>query len=223
MPTDNRTLAALTPSRPAAGLPEHGFVFCDFNKSNKLTPEMFDIWMRILREVGDSVLWLNVDNTTARNNLRAEVEARGVAAQRLIFAERAADRAQHLARLALADLFLDTLPYNAHATASDFLRAGVPVLTCMGQSFASRVAGSMLLTMGVEELIARDLAQYEIMALKLARTPQLLAGLRSRLAASRTLFDTEGLTRNLETAYEKMWDLHLKGQSPESFSVQALR
>ncbi len=223
MPTDNRTLAAVTPSRPAAGLPEHGFVFCDFNKSNKLTPEMFDIWMRILGEVGDSVLWLNVDNTTARNNLRAEAEARGVAAQRLIFADRVADRAQHLARLALADLFLDTLPYNAHATANDFLKVGVPVLTCMGQSFGSRVAGSMLLTMGVEELIVRDLAQYEAIALKLARTPQLLAGLRAKLAANRVLFDTEGLTRNLETAYERMWSLHVQGRKPESFSVKALR
>jgi predicted O-linked N-acetylglucosamine transferase (SPINDLY family) len=219
MPTDSKTLAATVPTRAQVGLPESGFVFCAFNKSNKLTPEIFDIWMRLLSEVADSVLWLNVDDHTARNNLRTEAEARHVSPRRLIFADRTPDRERHLARLALADLFLDTLPYNAHATANDMLRANVPVLTCMGRSIAARVAGSMLLTMGAEESIATDLVQYEAIALKLARTPRLLADLRAKLAASRALFDTEGLTRHLEIAYEKMWELHIQGRKPESFSV----
>ena len=219
MPSDSKTRAAPIPSRRDAGLPEHGFVFCAFNKSNKLSPEMFDIWMRILCEVDDSVLWLNVDNHTARDNLRAEAEARHVSPHRLIFAERAPDRTQHLARLALTDLFLDTMPYNAHATASEFLRENVPVLTCMGRSFAARVAGSMLRTMGVEELIATDLVQYETLAVTLAHTPQRLADLRAKLATGHALFDMEGLTRHLEAAYETMWTRHLQGLAPESFSV----
>jgi len=181
--------------------------------------------MRLLREVDGSVLWLSVGNPTARDTLRAEAAVRGISPQRLVFAERLNERAQHLARIALADLFLDTLPYNAHSTATDILWAGVPLVTCMGQSFASRVAGSLLTAIGAEELIAHDLDAYETMALDLARSPERLAAVRAKLVrnrASHPLFDMERLCRNLERAYETMWDFHLKGQKPESFMVNPL-
>ncbi len=213
------------PSRSAAGLPEQGFVFCVFNNAYKITPGMFDIWMRLLRKVDGSVLWLSVSNPAARDNLRAEAEARGVSPGRLIFAGYTEERAQHLARIALADLFLDTLPYNAHSTASDMLWAGVPVVTCMGRSFASRVAGSMLSAIGAEELITHDLGAYEALAFDLARSPERLAAVRGKLARSRAshpLFDTARLCRQLEAAYETMWDFHLKGEKPQSFTVNIL-
>jgi predicted O-linked N-acetylglucosamine transferase (SPINDLY family) len=216
---------AMPPSRAAAGLPEKGFVFCTFNNICKLTPEIFDIWMRLLSEVEGSVLWLFASHPATRTNLRAEAKARQVAPERLIFADYQ-EHSRHLARIALADLFLDTLPYNAHTTANDALWAGVPVLTCMGRSFAARVAGSQLTAIGADELITHDLGAYEALALKLALHPDGLAAIRARIAKARdgsALFDMERLCRNLENAYETMWDLHLKGHKPESFSVETAR
>jgi protein O-GlcNAc transferase len=223
MPGDSKAAGDLpAPSRAEAGLPETGFVFCAFNSVHKFTPELFGVWMRLLTDVAGSVLWLNTQNKEAQANLCREAAARGVAPERLIFAARIEERAQHLARLPLAGLFLDTLPYGAHSTANDMLRAGVPVLTCRGRSFASRVAASMLEVLCLPELIAADLRAYETRALQLARNPAALEALRKELIRARAgnpLFDTAKLCRALETAYRTMWDIHLQGRKPESFSV----
>jgi protein O-GlcNAc transferase len=219
-PANTTTQIGATPSRAETGLPE-GFVFCSFNNTYKFTPEIFDIWMRLLLGVEGSVLWLFAENEAARRNLRSEAEARGVTGERLCFADRV-ERERHLARMRLADLFLDTLPCNAHTTASDALWMGLPIVTCMGRSFAARVAGSMLHAIGLEELITVDLAQYEAVALDLARSPQRLAALRDKLAGNRAttpLFDTPRLCRNIESAYATMWEIHRKGEKPRSFSV----
>jgi predicted O-linked N-acetylglucosamine transferase (SPINDLY family) len=222
-PSDTRPETAQRPARIEAGLPEAGFVFCAFNNSYKLTPQMFDVWMRLLRTVDGSVLWQNVGNEKARNNLRAEAQARRVSPERLIFAEPLTERERYLARLGLADLYLDTLPYNAHSTASDMLWAGVPVLTCLGRSFAARVAGSMLTSIGLEDLIARDLKDYEAIALDLARSPKRLAAVRAKLAANRAskpLFDIARLARHIEAAYEIIWRRHCDGLAPATFDVK---
>jgi len=222
MVTDaTRRISAHTPSRQEAGLPECGVVFCCFNNSFKITPEVFDVWMRLLRQIEGSTLWLSA-NASAANNLRREAEARGVSANRLIFASRTPSNEQHLARLRLADLFLDTLYYNAHTTACDALWAGVPVLTCPGETFASRVAGSLLTAIGLPELITHSLADYEALAFRLVRDPGALASLRQKLARNRTthpLFDTARFTRHIETAYAEMWERHQRGEPPRSFVV----
>ncbi len=199
---DRRVIAPRTPSRGEAGLPEQGFVFCCFNNNLKIQPETFDIWMNILRRVDGSVLWLLQNNDAVVRNLRREAEARGVAAERLRFAPRT-DLAAHLARHRLADLFLDTLPCCAHTTASDALWAGLPVLTSLGTTFAGRVGASLLHALGLAEMIATSSAEYEALALKLARDPGALAGLRRRLAANRPLaplFNTGRFTRNPQAA-----------------------
>jgi predicted O-linked N-acetylglucosamine transferase (SPINDLY family) len=202
-------------------LPQEGFVFCCFNNSHKIHPEIFDVWMRLLQAVPESVLWLLGDNELAEANLRRETGQRGVGPGRLVFAPRLPlDR--HLARHRLAGLFLDTLPYNAHTTASDALWAGLPVLTCAGTAFASRVAGSLLQAAGLPELVVRSLAEYEAMALKLARDPALLSGLRARLDRNRLtapLFDTGRFCRHIESAYAKMWEIYRSGEPPRSFAV----
>jgi protein O-GlcNAc transferase len=225
MVTDGgRKIAARVPSRGEAGLPDSGFVFCCFNNSFKITPNVFDVWMRLLRAVEGSVLWLSAANTGAPNNLRREAERRGVAPDRLIFAPRVQFSDDHLARMRLADLFLDTLHYNAHATASDALWAGVPVLTCSGATFASRVAGSLLHAVGLPELTTSSLADYEALALTLARDPELLASFRQKLASQREtfpLFDTERFTRHIEAAYITMWERSQRGEAPQSFAVAA--
>lgn len=221
MPYDSKNAATGSrPSRREEGLPENGFVFSNFNKTDKITPEIFDVWMRILNGVPGSVLWLSVPNATARGNLCAEARARHVEPDRLIFAERRAGRSEHLARLALADLFVDTLPYNAHATTSDFLAAGVPVLTCTGKTFASRVAASLLSAVGLPDLIVGNLVEYEKAAVQLAGDPQRLAALRSRIRR-RTSADTQSLARHLEDAYFTMWDRRVRGLKPESFTIPA--
>lgn len=218
-PADTKRAAAATPSRAEAGLPEQGFVFCSFNKAYKFTPELFDIWMRLLRQVEGSVLWLLADLRSARDNLAKEAEARGVGRERLVFADRLA-HGEHSARIALADLFLDTLPCNAHTTASDVLWAGVPVLTAAGKSFAARVAGSQLAALGLHELIASDLKAYESLALELATSPARLGSLRGKLARGRAgLFDTPKLCRELERAYRTMWDIRESGSVPQGFDV----
>ncbi len=216
-----RRIADETPTRAQQGLPEEGFVFCCFNNNYKITPQVFDVWMRLLTQVPGSVLWLLQDNAQAARNLRAEAVRRGVDAERLVFAPRL-PLDQHLARHRLAGLFLDTLPYNAHTTASDALWTGLPVVTCKGEAFAARVAASLLHAVGLPELVTHNLADYEALALELATQPGRLAALRERLVAhkdSAPLFDAARLCRHVESAYEVMWKRAGKGIAPESFSV----
>ena len=220
-----RAIAPRAPRRSELGLPEGGFVFCCFNNNHKILPEMFAIWMRLLRQVDNSVLWLLQDNLAVVRNLSREAIARGVAPERLVFARRCPP-ADHLARQRLADLFLDTLPYNAHTTCSDALWAGLPVLTVPGGCFAGRVAASLLSAHGVPELIARSLQEYEALALKLARDRSALTAIREKVARHRNthpLFDTARFTRNLEAAYVSMWERHRRGERPQTFVVDASR
>jgi predicted O-linked N-acetylglucosamine transferase (SPINDLY family) len=212
------------PSRAELGLPERGFVFCCFNNSFKLDPPVFDVWMRLLRAIDGSVLWLLGVNDAMERNLRAEAERRNVAGTRLVFA-RMAPHPQHLARHRAADLLLDTLPYNAHTTGSDALWAGLPVLTCVGRSFAARVGESLLNAVGLPELVTRNLADYEALALALARDPARLGALRERLARNRPtapLFDIDRFRRHIEAAYMTMWDVHRRGEPPRAFDVASL-
>ena len=223
LPNDSRRrIAERVPSRSEAGLPENTFVFCSFNASHKFAPDMFGVWMRLLRQVRNGVLWLPQANEAAMRNLKREAEARGVAAERLIFAPFLQNPDDHLARLKLADLFLDTLPYNAHSSACDALWAGLPLLTCEGHNFAGRVAAGLLRTLGVPELIAPSLPEYETIALRLARDPDTLSALREKIARNRAtspLFDTEKFTRDLEAAYVAMWNRQHKGLPPASFTL----
>jgi protein O-GlcNAc transferase len=221
---DRRKVSERTPSRADAELPASGFVFCCFNNSYKITPEVFDVWMRLLQSVEGSVLWLAAANASAVNNLRREAETRGVAAERLVFARKIASNEDHLARIRLADLVLDTLHYNGHTTTADALWAGVPVLTCSGASFASRVAGSLLAAVGLPELTTCSLAEYETLALRLAREREYLAAVRERLVRDRQahpLFDTVGFTRHMEAAFSVMCQRSARGELPESFAVAA--
>ncbi|HLJ20044.1 MAG TPA: tetratricopeptide repeat protein, partial [Stellaceae bacterium] len=216
-----RPIASRTPSRAECGLPDQGFVFACFNNSYKITPEFFDIWMRLVQKTPGSVLWLLQDNNKAPVNLRQEAQARGVAPERLVFAARL-PQPEHLARHRLADLFLDTLPYNAHATASDALWTGLPLLTCAGDGFAARVAGSCLKAAGLPELVTETLADYETLAERLAAEPERLREIRSKLERNRAtapLFDTDRYRRHLEWAYREMWDLHQRGEPPRPIVV----
>jgi protein O-GlcNAc transferase len=217
-----RAIGARTPTRGEVGLPGEGFVFCCFNSNWKITPAVFDIWMRLLRAIEGSVLWLFCDNVGAEVNLRKEAAARGVDPARLVFAGRL-PIADHLARHRLADLFLDTLPCNAHTTASDALWAGLPVLTCRGGSFAGRVAASLLKAVGLPELVTHSLAEYEALALQLARDSAALASVKTKLAQNRMtcpLFETDQFRRHIEAAYMMMWELWQRGENPRSFSVE---
>ncbi len=208
-------------SRAEFGLPATGFVFCCFNNNYKITPETFDGWMRILGRVPGSVLWLIEDNARANDNLGKEAAARGIDPQRLVFAARIPPP-EHLARHRCADLFLDTLPYNAHTTASDALWAGLPVLTCAGETFAGRVAASLLATMGLPELVTSSPQAYENFAVALATQPDRLAAIRQKLADNRLtapLFDTARFTRNLERAYAGMHARRKAGQKPDHIVI----
>ena len=216
-----RPIADKVFARAELGLPPTGFVFCCFNNSYKITPDTFDSWMRILMQVEGSVLWLLEDNSTAANNLRREAQARDVAAERLIFARRM-PMPEHLARHRAADLFIDTLPCNAHTTASDALWAGLPVLTRIGESFAARVAASLLNAVGLPELVATTQEQYEAKAVELAGDPGRLAELKERLHRNRLtmpLFDTERFTVHLENAYTQMYERYLSNLSPEHIYI----
>ena len=220
-----RAIAPRAPLRSEAGLPENAFVFCCFNNNHKILPEMFDIWMRLLRQVDNSVLWLLQDNQAVVRNLSREAAARGVAPERLVFARRCPP-ADHLARQRLADLFLDTLPYNAHTTCSDALWAGLPVVTVLGDNFAGRVAGSLLSALDVPELITRTLEDYEALALGLAKDRSALAAVKDKVVRHREtypLFDTVRFTRNLEAAYLSMWERYQRGERPQTFTVDATR
>jgi protein O-GlcNAc transferase len=209
----SRRIADAVPTRAQCGLPESGFVFAAFNNSYKITPPLFDIWCRLLRAVPGSVLWLLHDNEWAVANLRREAVARGVAPERMVFAPRM-ELPEHLARHRQADLFLDTLPINAHTTASDALWAGLPIVTCAGATLVSRVAGSLLHAVGLPELVAEDLAGYEELALRLASDPAALGEIKARLAANRAtspLFDTDRYRRNIEAAYLDMVAAYRRG------------
>jgi protein O-GlcNAc transferase len=217
-----RPIAGKEFSRAELGLPATGFVFCCFNNSFKINPDTFDGWMRILRQVTGSVLWLAAVNETAANNLRKEAESRGVAAGRLLFARRMASFPEHLARYRTADLFIDTLPYNAHATASDALWAGLPVLTRRGESYAARVGASLLNAIGLPELVTTTPEQYEATAIELASNPARLAEFKDKLRRNRLtmpLFDTEQFTRHLENAYTQMYERYQADLSPEHIYV----
>jgi predicted O-linked N-acetylglucosamine transferase (SPINDLY family) len=208
LPNDDQRAIGPTPSREQAGLPAQGMVFCAFTNAYKINPPVFDVWMRLLREVPQSVLWLRGMGAEARTNVLREAADRGVEAQRLVFAPHVASMAEHLGRHQLADLYLDTLPYNAHSTTCDALWAGVPVITCVGRTFASRVAASALTAVGLPELITQDLQEYEHRALQLAREPGRLTELRQRLARQREhspLFDTHAYCQHLESAFREMW------------------
>jgi len=216
-----RPIAPETPTRAEAGLPETGFVFCCFNASYKFEPSIFDIWMRLLKQVPGSVLWLYKPKEAVEGNLLAEAARRGISADRLVFAS-PLPLDKHLARQRLADLFLDTLPYNAHTTASDALWAGLPLLTCMGETFASRVAASILRAAGLPELVTETLEDYEAQALRLARDPLALGELRKKTEMQRDicpLFDTAQSARHLEQAYLTAWRRWRAGLKPIAFDV----
>ena len=219
---DKSPIAERVPTRTEYGLPESAFVFCCFNNTHKINPQIFDVWMRLLAAKTNSVLWLLGTNPIAERNLRREAERRRIAGDRLIFAPRTA-APDHLARHRLADLFLDTFPYTAHTTASDALWAGLLLVTCLGQTFAARVAASLLHSVGLPELITTSLGDYEALALRLAHEPALLAAIRSKLAQNRKtypLFDTARFTRHIESAYETMWRAHRDGRAPAAFAVE---
>jgi predicted O-linked N-acetylglucosamine transferase (SPINDLY family) len=214
-------IAETTPSRAEQGLPEQGFVFCSFNAPYKITPSMFNVWMRLLSAVPDSVLWLRFEHDEACANLRKSAELRGVAPSRLVFARRIG-LPEHLARHRLADLFIDTYPYGAHTTASHALWAGLPVLTLRGEPFVSRVSGSILHAVGLPEMVVESLEAYEMLALDLARNRDRLDAVRRKLVANRTtapLFDSERYRRHVEQAYRQMVERQRRGEAPVSFDV----
>ena len=218
-----RSQPGASASRKGCGLPETGIVFCCFNNTHKITPDLFDVWMRLLKGTPGSVLWVMEANQAVPDNLKREARQRGVAPERIVCAP-VLKLADHLSRVRLADLFLDTLPHNAHTTASDSLWCGVPVITCMGTTFAGRVAASLLNAVSLGELVTHSLAEYEALALRLANDPERLQALKARLAANRdsaALFDTPGYTRLLEAAYSAMWERHVRGEPPVSFAVEA--
>lgn len=221
-PNDGKRLVSdLTPTRADCGLPEQAFVFCSFNNPYKITPTFFDIWMWLLTAIPGSVLWLLDANELVKDNLRQEAMARGVDPSRLVFAPKQASP-DHLARHRLADLFLDTLPYNAHTTASDALWAGLPVLTCVGETFAGRVAASLLHAVGLPELVTHSLDEYKALASSLAREPELLERLRHKLNANRLnspLFDSIAYTWHFEAALTKMWEIWVAGEAPCGFAI----
>ena len=210
-------------SRREFGLPEQGFVFCCFNQAYKISPAVFSIWMRVLNQVEGSVLWLSESSTDTVNNLQREAGKRGIAANRLIFAKRLPLLADHLARHRLADLFVDTLPYNAHTTSSDALWSGLPVITCTGEAFASRVAASLLNAIGLPELITHNEEDYEALAHKLATHPEQMAAIKQKLTDNRLtypLFNTTLYTRHIEAAYQAIYDRYQAGLAPDHIDCQ---
>ncbi len=222
MPQDNtRQISEKPVSRAEFGLPAGGFVFCCFNNNFKISPTEFDIWMRLLTKVDGSVLWLLKSNKWSESNLRSEAIKRGVASDRLVFADRL-PLDEHLGRLKLADLFLDTFNFNAHTTASDALWAGLPVLTMIGKSFAARVAGSLLTSIEMPELITKTKEEYEALALSLATDPNKITSIKTKLSKKRissALFDTETYTKNLEEAYIQAYQRYENALSPAEFKV----
>jgi protein O-GlcNAc transferase len=222
-PNDRDRAIGPRPSRAECGLPEHGFVFCSFNSPYKITAEMFDIWCRLLRQVEGSVLWLYQTNAQAHRNLTREALRRGIDASRIVWGEQL-PQARHLGRLQAADLMLDTRPVCAHTTASDALWAGIPLVTCPGETFVSTVAASVLKAAELPELVASSLEEYESIALALAREPQRLAALKVRLGRNRehcALFDSGRYTRDLEALYERMFERCQQGLGAEHLGAEA--
>lgn len=223
MPTDDMreiTIAGLT--RAQFGLPQDGVVFCCFNNTHKILPEAFDGMMRILAAVPGAVLWLREENAPATRNLKAAAAARGIDPARLVMAGRV-DHADHLGRHALADLFLDTLPYNAHTTACDALGAGLPVLTRIGQAFAGRVAASLLQAVGLDDMVVDSQAAFEARAIALAQDRAGLAAIRARLEANlpgSPLFDTPRYARGLEQAFRRILARQQSGEAPIAFDLR---
>lgn len=212
----SRQIADKVFTRAELGLPETGFVFCSFNQTYKISPDTFDGWARILRQVNGSVLLILAEDETTRANLRKEAAARDLDPQRLVFCGRLPS-AEYLARCRIGDLFLDSYPYNAGTTASDALWAGLPVLTLAGQAYASRMAAGLLNAIGLPELITHTQSDYEALAIELATQPERLQGIRSTLAQNRLstpLFDTKLFTRSIENAYVQMHERHLQGLTP---------
>jgi protein O-GlcNAc transferase len=222
MVTDTTTPISTAPlTRNQFGLPDEGFVFCCFNKCHKITQPVFDVWLRLLRSVPGSVLWLSGNLGRGQENLRRYLKEQGMPQERLVFAP-GVTRDEHFARHRLADLFLDTIPYNAHTTANDALFAGLPVLTVRGPTFVGRVAASMLFSIGLDELVAQDLEEYEKIALALARDRARLSGLVAKLAnhqKSHPLFQIDRFRRNIEKAYDEMFDLYRLGHAPRALEI----
>lgn len=209
-------------TREECGLPQNAFVFCCFNNDYKFNPQVIDSWSNILLSAKNSVLWISENNEYFKNNIRSEFEGRGIESSRIIFAQRVDSMADHLARYSLADLFLDTFPYNAHTTAMDSLKAGIPVLTLRGQSFPGRVAASLLSAMGLAELIANNQEEYEALAIELALDVNKLALIKQKLSSNRLsapLFDTQLFTKNLETVYMKMMERCRADLPPEHIYI----
>ncbi len=222
LPTDTGLqIADTTPTRQECGLPDEGVVFCSFSHDYKISPPLFNVWMRLLQQVPGSVLWLMSRSEVSQRNLRQEAAKRGVAPERLIFAKRVPRVEDHLARYRQADIFLDTHPYNAHTTAADALMAGLPVVTFLGGAFPARVAASLLNAMGMPELVADSPAGYEALALHLARNPEVLKGVKAKLASHRhthALFDTDRFCQNLEAIYTAMWRQAELGDARDALS-----
>ena len=225
-PTDDKApISEATPTRESQGLPAGAFVFMGYNRMHKVSPLIFDVWMKILKRVPGSVLWLQDGGEVARANLRREAQGRGVSADRLVFAKRVDTRADHLARQRLADLFLDTLPYNAHATASDALYAGLPVVTCLGSTFPGRVCAGLVTAAGFPELVTETLTDFENLAVALANDPVRVANLRARVQAqapTSPLFQTANYTRHLEQAFRAMYETSQAGGVPQDFIIEAV-
>ena len=220
----NQEMPRTALTRQELSLPSRGFVYCCFNANYKITPPTFDGWMRILKSVPESVLLLYAENQSAAENLKMEAEKRGVNPARLIFGEKLI-RSQYLARFRSADLFLDTLPYNAGATASDALWAGLPVLTCMGESFASRVAASLLFAIGLPELVTATSVEYEELAIEFARNPIKLKSIKDKLESNRLtnpLFNTALFTKHIEVAYTEMYERHQADLLPDHIYTKDL-
>jgi predicted O-linked N-acetylglucosamine transferase (SPINDLY family) len=219
---DDRFAIPETPmTRAEAGLPDDGFVFCSFNRAFKIDAPLFDLWMSILDAVPEAWLWLWGRSDTANQAMRERARAQDIDPKRLIFAARAA-LPQHLQRLRLADLALDSMPCNGHTTTSDALWAGVPVVTTLGRHFASRVSASLLTAAGLPELVTADRAAYRVRAIELAHNSAALGALRTKLAASRhtaPFFDTGRFVRNLESAYEAMWARQRRGEPPATIEI----
>ena len=221
---DRRVLSDKVHSRTELGLPEKGFVFCCFNNSYKIVPRNFDAWMRILKQVEGSVLWLREDKPAASANLRREAEARGIAGERLVFAPRMPSMEEHLGRHRAADLFLDTLPFNAHTTAGDALWAGLPVLTQVGETLPARVGASLLQAIGLPEMIVETEEEYEKIAIELATDPAKLEAIKDKLARNRLtmpLFNTALFTRRVEGAYEAIYRRYQEGLAPDDVQLEA--
>ena len=210
-------------SKSDMGLPDDGFIFCSFNNNYKITPKEFDTWMRILKKVEGSVLWLLKSNKWAEANLKREAENRGVDSDRLIFAKKMSIE-EHLARHKLADLFLDTFNVNAHTTASDALWAGLPVVTKLGKSFVSRVAGSLLKAVGLPELVTENEKDYESLIIDLALNPDKLLKIKEKLLINRIsqpLFDSEMYTRHLENGFKQAYDHHVNKIIPKTIIINS--